>query len=190
MLAGLFRDAVAELVHDTLDGFLSAAPGLEHPALCRLTPSADGQGSPLVAVVGDVALGRALGAIGKRRAAGRAPAYALRVAAPAKARGARKLEGVLVAESPLELPLEAGALAVLIGVGAMTSPEPGRWLAEWTRVVRPGGGVILVDRCAAPVATRHALCARMLELEQRHSGRAVVTSGLIAPQPARTLQVA
>lgn len=179
MLAGLFRDAVAELVFDTLDQLLAAPSPPAHPALRQHDLTA-GAASPLVLVVGDVVLGRSLVGIGRRRGAGgRLPLYTLQVAAPAKARAARKLEGVLVAELPEELPLPASSAAVLIGVGAMAAPVPSRWLTEWCRVVRPGGGLILVDRCAPTLATRHALCAGLVELEQRHSGRAVVTSGLV-----------
>jgi hypothetical protein len=53
-------------------------------------------------------------------------------------------------------------------------------LREWTRVVRDGGAIVLVDRGHAPEASRRALCGGLTEIEQRHAGRAVVTSGLVS----------
>ena len=66
------------------------------------------------------------------------------------------------------------------GVGALTADAASPKLAEWMRVVRPGGGVVLVDRVARTQATRLALCAGLTELEQRAAARAVVTSGKVA----------
>ncbi len=43
--------------------------------------------------------------------------------------------------------------------------------------VRAGGVVVLVGRGAREEAMRQALCAGLVELEQRVAGRAVVTSG-------------
>jgi hypothetical protein len=39
--------------------------------------------------------------------------------------------------------------------------------------------LVLVDRGRAAEASRRALCAGLTELEQRHAGRLVVTSGLV-----------
>jgi hypothetical protein len=47
-------------------------------------------------------------------------------------------------------------------------------------VVRDGGAIVLVDRGRAPEASRRALCAGLSEIEQRHAGRVVVTSGLVS----------
>jgi SAM-dependent methyltransferase len=66
-------------------------------------------------------------------------------------------------------------------IGADVSTDDG-WevaLAEWTRVVRDGGVLVFVDRGHAPEASRRALCAGLTEIEQRHAGRTIVTSGLV-----------
>jgi hypothetical protein len=39
--------------------------------------------------------------------------------------------------------------------------------------------IAFVDRGHAPEASRRALCAGLSELEQRHAGRNVITSGLV-----------
>lgn len=177
MLSGLFRGAVAEIV----DEALATALGGE-------ASRAAGGALPRVAVVGDVALGRALQAIRKKpapgaRAAegGRVPFELVIVAEPG-ARAARKLEGV-VTGAPAQLPVGDGELAAVVGVGAL-APEHAttvhRLLGEWVRAVRDGGAVVLVDRAARTLATRRALCAGLTEIEQRSSGRAIVTSGLVS----------
>ena len=61
-------------------------------------------------------------------------------------------------------------LAAVIGAD-MTS--------DWVRVVRDGGVIVLVDRGHAAEASRRALCAGLMEIEQRHAGRVVVTSGRV-----------
>ncbi len=66
------------------------------------------------------------------------------------------------------------SLAAVIGVGADAAA-----LAAWSRVVRDGGVLVLVDRGGARDASKRALCAGLTELEQRHAGRVVVTSGLV-----------
>lgn len=178
MLAGLFRGAIAELVDEALTTALALAG----------QPRAAGD----VAVVGDVALGLALR---KRAAASEARpaatsatsgvgsgAAAFAIVAEPGARAARKIEGVLQG-TPAQLPLADGALAAVIGVGAL-APESSvalhQMIREWVRVVRDGGAVVLVDRVPRTLATRHALCAGLTEIEQRASGRAVVTSGLVS----------
>jgi hypothetical protein len=165
MLAGLFRGAIAELVDEALTTALALAG----------QPRVAGD----VAVVGDVALGLALR---KRAASSTSGAAAFAIVAEPGARAARKLEGVLQG-TPAQLPLADGALAAVIGVGAL-APESSvalhQMIREWVRVVRDGGAVVLVDRVPRTLATRHALCAGLTELEQRASGRAVVTSGLVS----------
>ena len=52
-------------------------------------------------------------------------------------------------------------------------------LRDWTRVVKDGGAIVFVDRGHAPEASRRALCGGLTELEQRHAGRVVITSGLV-----------
>lgn len=176
MLAGLFRGAIAELVDEALSSALAS------------TSAADGA-LPRVAVVGDVALGRALAALQKRRGEGAGDGrrrFELAIVAEPGARAARKLEGVL-AGSPGQLPVGDGELAAIVGVGALAGEAGASFaplLAEWTRAVRDGGGVVLVDRAPRTTATRHALCAGLTEIEQRASGRAVVTSGLLVKLPS------
>jgi hypothetical protein len=53
-------------------------------------------------------------------------------------------------------------------------------LSEWSRVVRDGGVIVLVDRGHAADASRRALCGGLTELEQRRAGRSIVTSGLVS----------
>jgi hypothetical protein len=67
------------------------------------------------------------------------------------------------------------SLAAVIGVDVTAAAT----LVEWARVVRDGGVLVLVDRGNAPEASKRALCAGLTELEQRHAGRVVVTSGLV-----------
>ena len=40
--------------------------------------------------------------------------------------------------------------------------------------------LVFVDRSKAPEASRRALCAGLSEIEQRHAGRAIVTSGVVS----------
>jgi hypothetical protein len=64
------------------------------------------------------------------------------------------------------------ALAAVIAVGE-GSPD------DWTRAVKDGGVLVLVDKAAPPVGTRRALCAALHDLEQRVAGKVVVTSGRV-----------
>lgn len=72
------------------------------------------------------------------------------------------------------------SLAAVIGVQVATDDGWEITLKEWTRVVRDGGMLVLVDRSRAPEASRRALCAGLSEIEQRHAGRAIVTSGIVS----------
>lgn len=172
MLAGLFRGAVAELVDEALLTALSL-PG---------NPRAAGD----VAVVGDVALGLALRKRAERAeregAKASGPASSFAIVAEEGARAVRKAGGVLIGTTT-SLPVADGALAAVVGVGAL-APESSvalhQMISEWVRAVRDGGAVVLVDRAARTAATRHALCAGLTEIEQRAAGRAVVTSGLVS----------
>ncbi|HWU87817.1 MAG TPA: hypothetical protein VN253_11105, partial [Kofleriaceae bacterium] len=91
------------------------------------------------------------------------------------ARAARKL--------PRNVPdlaaIEAGSLTAVVGVDLATADGWAETLRAWTRVVRDGGAIVFVDRGHAEEASRRALCAGLTELEQRHAGRAVITSGLV-----------
>jgi len=75
--------------------------------------------------------------------------------------------------------IEPGTLDALIGVDITEDDHWKATLHGWTRVVRDRGVVVLVDRNQAAEASRRALCAGITELEQRHAGRAVITSGLV-----------
>jgi hypothetical protein len=166
MLDGLFRGAVADVVHDVLDACLAAADPLDPPR---------------VAVVGDVALGRALVAQYKRALAAitkPAPPRKLTIVVAPGSRAGRKLEDVIVGTGA-KLPVEDQALAALVGVGGLGGAEVSPVLREWLRAVKEGGTLVLVDRVPPTTATRHALCAGLTEIEQRSSGRAVVTSGTV-----------
>lgn len=71
------------------------------------------------------------------------------------------------------------AVAAVVGVDVAADDGWEATLAGWKRVVRDGGVIVLVDRGRAPEASRRALCAGLTELQQRHVGRVVVTSGLV-----------
>jgi len=75
--------------------------------------------------------------------------------------------------------VEPASLAAVVGVDIATTDAWAERLAEWSRVVRDGGAIIVVDRGHAVLASSRALCAGLSELEQRHAGRSVVTSGLV-----------
>ena len=72
------------------------------------------------------------------------------------------------------------SLAAVIGIDVATDEEWPLVLRTWTRVVRDGGAIVFVDRGHAPEASRRALCSGLTELEQRRSGRIIVTSGLVS----------
>lgn len=76
--------------------------------------------------------------------------------------------------------VDARSLAGVVGVDVATSDAWEATLSEWSRTVRDGGAVVLVDRGHAAEASRRALCAGLTELEQRHVGRLVITSGLVS----------
>jgi ubiquinone/menaquinone biosynthesis C-methylase UbiE len=68
----------------------------------------------------------------------------------------------------------------VVGVDLATRDDWEAALRDWSRVVRDGGVVVLVDRGHAAEASRRVLCAGLTELEQRHAGRLVITSGLVS----------
>ena len=97
------------------------------------------------------------------------------VAVGMTARAARRLGDTLADTTTLE----AGAVAAVIGADVAISETWEVQLHEWTRIVRDGGVIVLVDRGHAAEASRRALCAGLTEIEQRHDGRTIVTSGLV-----------
>ena len=86
-----------------------------------------------------------------------------------------KLAGALADLSTIE----PGSLGAVIGVDASLDDNWDRTLHAWSRAVRDGGAVVLVDRGRSPEVSRRALCAGLAEIEQRRAGRVVVTSGLV-----------
>ncbi|HEY1551067.1 MAG TPA: hypothetical protein VGG28_24730 [Kofleriaceae bacterium] len=98
------------------------------------------------------------------------------VAVGLSARAAKKYPNALADLSSVD----AGSLAGVVGVDIATSDAWEATLALWSRTVRDGGAVVLVDRGHAVEASRRALCAGLTELEQRHVGRLVITSGLVS----------
>jgi SAM-dependent methyltransferase len=173
MLTGLFRGAVAELVAEALESLAS------RPSDAGEGESAAGGRLRRVAVVGDVALGRALLAVQRRRPPAADAPPALTIVVEPGARAARKLDGALEG-SATAIPLADAALDGIVGVGALSASDGQPLLHEWLRVVRPGGAVVLVDRVARTEATRRALCAGLTELEQRSTARVAITSGRLA----------
>ena len=91
-------------------------------------------------------------------------------------RAANKLGATLSDTSTLD----AGSCAAVIAMDLATEPAGEARLREWSRVVRDGGAIVLLDRGHPVQASRLALCAGLAEIEQRHAGRAVVTSGLVS----------
>ena len=71
------------------------------------------------------------------------------------------------------------SLAAVVGVDIAIDDGWELALEDWARVVRDGGVLVFVDRGHAPEASRRALCAGLTEIQQRHAGRTVVTSGLV-----------
>ena len=98
------------------------------------------------------------------------------IAVGMSARAAAKLANV----QPDTSGLADGSCAAVIGVDVTEDDQWPVTLRTWSRVVRDGGAIVLVDKGHAPEASRRALCAGLSELEQRHAGRAVITSGLVS----------
>lgn len=98
------------------------------------------------------------------------------VAVGLSGRAAKKANAPLADTSTLE----AGSVAAVIGVDVASDDAWEATLRAFSRVVRDGGAIVLVDRGHAVEASRRALCAGLSEIEQRHAGRVVVTSGLVS----------
>jgi hypothetical protein len=75
--------------------------------------------------------------------------------------------------------IEPGSLGGVVGIDVTLDDGWVATLRAWSRVIRDGGTMVFVDRGRATEASRRALCAGLTELEQRHAGRAVITSGLV-----------
>ena len=119
-----------------------------------------------VAVVGDARLARRLSVAGRD------------VLCVAESDRGLKRAGVEVVTGAADsLPLPDGSVGAVV-VSGLAAPGP--WeplLAEWCRVVMPGGVVVVVDRAAAPELGRRALCGGLTAIEQRTAGRTVITAG-------------
>lgn len=77
------------------------------------------------------------------------------------------------------LPIADGAVAAVVGIGVGERDDWAPVLSEWSRTVRDGGAVVLVDRQVPSEVGRRALCGGLTEIQQRQAGRTVVTSGLV-----------
>lgn len=150
MLDGLFVTPAVSAIAEAL-----ASSGIARAASSEVRPA--------IAVVGNAKLAAALAAGHDVLPVGMS------------ARAAKKLPRNV----PDTAALEAGSLAAVIGVDIATDDAWADTLRAWTRVVRDGGAIVFVDRGHAEEASRRALCAGLTELEQRHAGRAVITSGLV-----------
>lgn len=117
-----------------------------------------------IAVVGNAKLAAALGAGREVIPVGLSP------------RAAKKLRG-----AARELAaLDAGSVAAVIGIDLAIAATWEALLRDWSRVVRDGGAIVVVDRGHAHEASRRALCGGLTEIEQRRAGRSVITSGLVS----------
>ena len=92
------------------------------------------------------------------------------------ARAAKKLPHTI----PALATVEPVSLAAVVGVDLATDDNWEATLREWSRVVRDGGTLVFVDRGHPHEASRRALCGGLTEIEQRHAGRAVITSGIVS----------
>lgn len=118
-----------------------------------------------IAVVGHAKLAMALGAHRKVIPVALSARAAKKVADPAAVDDASAIE--------------AKSLDAVIGADITGDDAWLETLRAWSRIVRDGGAIVFVDRGSAAEASRRALCAGLTELEQRHAGRSVITSGLV-----------
>ena len=142
-----------------LDG-LFVAPAVSAVSEALGSAHADGK----LAVIGNAKLASALAAA-KREV----------VAIGLSPRAAKKLTNAMADMSGIE----DKSLDAVVGVDIAVDDGWEITLAEWRRVVRDGGVLVFIDRGHAAEASRRALCAGLSEIEQRHVGRTVVTSGLV-----------
>ena len=138
--------------------FVTPAVTAIHEALA----SAHATEGPVV-VVGDAKLATALEA--------QRPVIAIGVSA----RAAKRLKDARADFTGIE----PGSLSAVIGVDVTSDDAWSETLRTWSTAVRDGGAIVFVDRGHAPEASRRALCGGLSELEQRHAGRTVITSGLV-----------
>ncbi len=144
-----------------LDGLFVA------PAVAAIT-EALGEIKGTIAVIGDAKIAQALAA--KHTV----------IAVGISGRAAKKLPQPL-AETAVDsvTSIDPASLAAVVGLNVTEEDGWVETLRAWTRTVRDEGTLVLVDKGHAAEASRRALCAGLTELEQRHAGRAVITSGLV-----------
>jgi hypothetical protein len=144
-----------------LDGLFVA------PAVAAVT-EALGDLEGVIAVIGDAKIAQALAA--KHTV----------IAVGISGRAAKKLPKPL-AETATDsvASIDPASLAAIVGVNVTEDDGWVETLRAWTRAVRDEGTLVLIDKGHAAEASRRALCAGLTEIEQRHAGRAVVTSGLV-----------
>jgi len=144
-----------------LDG-LFVAPAVA--AISEVLGDLDGP----IAVIGDAKIAQALA---DQRAV---------IAVGMSGRAAKKLPASLADRAVDSVAAVApGSLAAVIGAGMVDDDGWVDTLRGWARATRDGGVLVLIDKGHAAEASRRALCAGLTELEQRHAGRAVITSGLV-----------
>lgn len=131
-------------------------------AINEALTSASATEGPLV-VVGNAKLAKALGE--KREV----------IVVGLSERAAKKLTNAL----PDTGTIAGGSCAAVVGIDVVDDDAWETTLRAWTRCVRDGGAIVFVDKGHAEQASRRALCAGLSEIEQRHVGRTVVTSGLV-----------
>jgi hypothetical protein len=96
-------------------------------------------------------------------------------------RAAKKLTNAL----PDTGSIASRSCAAVVGIDVVDDDAWEETLRAWSRCVRDGGAIVFVDKGHAEEASRRALCAGLSEIEQRHVGRTVVTSGLVTHLDAR-----
>ena len=134
------------------------------PAVTAISDALGASTAGEIAVVGNAKLAAALGATRQVIPVGLSP------------RAAKKLRGA--ARELAEL--APASLAAVVGVDLATAAAWQALIADWSRVIRDGGALVIVDRGHAFEASRRALCGGLTEIEQRRSGRSVITSGLVS----------
>ncbi|HMG52649.1 MAG TPA: hypothetical protein VK601_04185 [Kofleriaceae bacterium] len=134
------------------------------PAVTAISDALGASTDGAIAVVGNAKLAAALGATRQVIPVGLSP------------RAAKKLRGA--ARELAEL--APASLAAVVGVDLATAVAWELVIADWSRVVRDGGALVIVDRGHAFEASRRALCGGLTEIEQRRAGRSVITSGLVS----------
>lgn len=96
-----------------------------------------------------------------------------------KPKSLRRATGMRIHGRFEALPVAEHGLAALVAGGVGQRDDWSPVLGEWSRAVKSGGAIVLVDRAPPAELTRRALCSGLAEIEQRQVGRTTVTSGLV-----------